>query len=228
MKEHDFDEKYLFKMQNFKPMKTIFFLLCLIFISITSKSQVVVDSINGNIYLKNIYEIDLTKTELQQKANKWVAKTYNNSNYVTRINNEDNILTKGSFQVGADFTAYGATIYSSRKVEYTLDLQFKDGRYKIEIIDLQVSADNIPQEIGIFLLTPEQYKKMSIEALSNYDGPGKNAAIKRLNNDKKFMKDYNSTHDYGEKIIPQIINELENIDSSLLSYMNSDDDNDDW
>lgn len=209
-------------------MKNILILLLLVFISTNSKSQVVIDSLNGIIYLESVHEVDLTKTELKTKANEWVAKAYNNSNYVTRINNDDNILTKGSFKVGADFTAYGVTIYSDLKIDYTLDLKFRDGRYKIEIINLQNSEGNNALDLSGFLMSPEEYKKHSIKAIENYDGIGKKAALKRINNEKKFMKDYNSTHDYGKKIIPQIVNKLKSMDASLLTYMKSKVDDDEW
>jgi hypothetical protein len=216
------------KLQDLKTMKNLLIFLLLVFISTNSRSQVVIDSLNGIIYLKNVHEIDLTKTELKTKANEWVAKAYNNSNFVTRINSDDNILTKGSFKVGADFTAYGATIYSDLKIDYTLDLKFKNGRYKIEIIDLQNSEGNNTLDLSIYFMSPEEYKEKSIKYLENYDGIGKNAALKRINNKKKFMKDYNSTHDYGKKIIPQIVNKLKSMDASLFAYMKSKADNDNW
>ena len=114
----------------------IIMILTLILTGFIGNAQVVIDSINGKIYVDRVQEIELNKKELKEKTNRWAAKTYNNSNYVTRINNDDNILTKGAFDVGAEFNAYGTTIYSERKVEHTLDLKFKEGRYKIEIFDL--------------------------------------------------------------------------------------------
>ena len=205
-------------------------LLILIFIltGFIGKAQVVVDSINGKIYVDRVQEIELNKKELKDKANRWVAKTYNNSNYVTRINNEDNILTKGAFEVGADFTAYGATVYSSRKVEYTLDLKFKDGRYKIEISDLLFDGTDASMSLAVYFMSLEEYHEFSLKAMENYDGIGKKAAIKRIKNDKKFKKDYESQQNYGKKIIPEIVKKLEQIDLSLLNFLKNKDDKDDW
>lgn len=208
-------------------MKTI---LILIFIltGFIGKAQVVVDSINGKIYIDRVQEIELDKKELKEKTNRWVAKTYNNSNYVTRINNEENILTKGAFEVGADFSAYGATIYSERKVEYILDLKFKDGRYKITISDLMFNGTDASLSLAVYLMNFEQYRAFSLKAIEGYDGIGKKAAIKRINNDKKFRKDYESQQNYGKKIIPQIVEKLEQIDLSLLTYLKNKDNKDDW
>jgi len=197
-------------------------------IGFIGKSQVVVDSINGKIYLDYVHEITLNKKELREKVNRWVAKTYNNSNYVTRINNEDNILTKGAFDIGADFTAYGVTIYSERKVEYTLDLKFKDGRYKIEISDLMFDGTDASLSLAVYFMSFEESRAISLKVMEEYDGIGKKAAIKRINNDKKFRKDYESQQNYGMKIIPQIVKKLEQIDLSLLNFLKNKDNKDDW
>ena len=203
-------------------------ILSLMLIGFIGKSQVVVDSINGKIYLDYVHEITLNKKELREKVNRWVAKTYNNSNYVTRINNEDNILTKGAFDIGADFTAYGVTIYSERKVEYTLDLKFKDGRYKIEISDLMFDGTDASLSLAVYFMSFEESRAISLKVMEEYDGIGKKAAIKRINNDKKFRKDYESQQNYGMKIIPQIVKKLEQIDLSLLNFLKNKDNKDDW
>jgi len=127
-------------------------------IGFIGKAQVVIDSINGKIYLDRVQKIELNKKELKEKTNRWVAKTYKNSNYVTRINNNDNILTKGSFNIGANFTAYGTTVYSERKVEYTLDLKFKEGRYKIEISDLIFNGTDASLSLVVYFMSYEEAK----------------------------------------------------------------------
>ena len=153
------------------------------------KAQVVVDSISGKIFVDRVQEIELKKMELKDKANRWVAKTYNNSNYVTRINNEDNILTKGAFEIGADFTAYGATVYSARKVEYTLDLKFKDVRYKIEISDLLFDGSDASMSLAVYFMSLEEYREFSLKAMENYDGIGK----KRQSNELKTIRNLKKT-----------------------------------
>jgi len=203
-------------------------ILTFILTGLIGKAQVVVDSINGKNYVDRVQEIELNKKELKDIANRWVTKTYKNSNNVTRINNEDNILTKGAFDVGADFTAYGATVYSSRKVEYTLDLKFKDGRYKIEISDLLFDGTDAAISLAIYFMSLEEYREFSLKAMENYDGIGKRASINIIKNDKKFKKKYESQQNYGKKIISQIVKKLEQIDLSLLNYIKNKDDKDDW
>ena len=204
-------------------------ILLLLLVPFTLFSQATIDSVNQSIYLRQVHEIGLSKQELKKKANEWVARSFKNSNYVTRINNADQILTKGAFSVGADFTAYGTTIYVTRDINYTLDLQFKQGRYKIEIIDLSMSTSGVEIPFIFMNMDFEGYRDYSRKALSELEMPGTKAALKRLNNDKKARKDYEGQKDHYDRIFPQIVDEIESIDSSLLSYMNSESTaDDDW
>jgi len=203
-------------------------ILTFILTGIIGNAQVVIDSINGKIYVDRVQEIELNKKELKETTNRWVAKTYNNSNYVTRINNEDNILTKGAFNVGADFTAYGATVHSSRKVEYTLDLKFKDGRYKIEILNLLFDGTDASMSLVGYFMSLEEYREFRLKEAEKYDGPGKKRVLKMLKDENEIVKSYESQIDYGKKIIPQIVKKLEEIDLSLLTYLKNKDNKDGW
>ncbi len=205
-------------------------ILILIFIlkGFTGDTQVIIDSINGRIYIDRVQEIGLNKDQLKEKANRWVAKTYNNSNYVTRINNDDNILTKGIFTVGANFRSYGMVIYSERNIEYTLDLKFKDGRYKIEISDLQFKGLFESTPLSTYFMSADEYREYSRRTMASYVGAGKKMMLKRIDDDRKFKRDYDAQHDYGKKIIPQIVQNLKSIDLSLLTFLMDNDDKDDW
>ena len=76
----------------------------------------------------------------------------------------------------------------------------------------QYGLKNLEDELGNFV---------------NKDGFVKKTAIKRINDDKKFRKDYDSHINFGNEIISKIVKKLELIDSSLLSNMKNIDD-DDW
>jgi len=204
-------------------------ILILLLVPFTMFSQATLDSVNQKIYLRQVHEIDLSKQELKKKADEWVARSFKNSNYVTRINNADQILAKGGFSVGADFTAYGTTIYVTRDINFTLDLQFREGRYKIEIIDLSMSTGGMEVPFIFMAMDFEQYREFQRKALAKMDMPGTKAALRRLNNDKKARKDYDGQKNHYDQIFPQIVDEIESIDSSLLAYMKSEvKADDDW
>lgn len=207
-------------------MKNLIILICLL--PIASFSQVTIDTLNATIYLKQVHEVELNQKELKSKAYEWVARSFNNSNYVTRINNENQILAKGAFEIGADFTNYGVTVYVPREIDYTLDLQFKEGRYKIEIVDIIIGAGGITEPFIFYLADFDTYREIQRKLLDEMDIPSKNAAIKRLENDKKALKDYEGLKKYYDAILPQIIDKLESIDASLLKYLKSDSGDNDW
>jgi len=200
--------------------KHILFFLAIIFSSFIN-AQVKIDSLNGKIYLETVHEVDLKKGELKSKANDWIAKNFNNSNYVIKINSEDKILVRGQFKAGAYFSSYGATVYSPRDVDFILDLKFKDGRYKTEILDITLTGAGIQHGFETYFMDLESYREYSKKMLESYDGLGKKAGLKRLNNDKKFKKSYDANKKYGAQIIEQVIRKIEDIDKSILVNMNS-------
>lgn len=163
--------------------------------------------------------------KLKDKAFDWVAKSYNNSNFVTRINEDDKILTKGSFDVPATLKdiPMNKDMMMNVKVDYDLDLEFKDGRYKVEINNLDLESGSI----AYYFMTYDEFKKASIESAENYDGPGKKAYLKSVQNDKKMERTFNRNKDYWAQIIDYTMDYISNLEQSLHSYMKSDQE-DDW
>ncbi|MEH6706018.1 MAG: DUF4468 domain-containing protein [Galbibacter orientalis] len=199
-------------------------ILLLLIFPLLSNSQVVVDSVNKTIYLNEVHEINLSKSSLKDKADRWVAKAFNNSNQVTRINNDDNILAKGSFEVGADY----GLVYSKRKLEYTLDLQFKEGRFKIEINNLILSGSMVSNELSLYFMSFSEYDTFFRKSLEVYDESMRKKILKRINKNGGVEKNFEVAHNFGTEITSQIVQELERINSSLLSYMKSEEDKDEW
>lgn len=202
-------------------------ILLILLVPFLSYSQAKIDDATNVIYLKEVRQVEGSSEELKKKASEWIAKSYNNSNYVTRLDESDNIIVKGGFDVGADYTNYGVTIFSKRDIDYTLDLAFREGRYKIEINNLLLDGAVAGDALAIYLMSKEQYRSYLRIFYEEYDGPGAKAGKKRVENDKKFAKDYEAIHNYGLKIVPQILQHLNSIDRRLLEYMNSSED-DDW
>jgi hypothetical protein len=183
-----------------------------------STGNVLIDSINGKIYIDRVQEIDLNQKKLKEKVNRWVAKTYNNSNHVIRINIEDNILLKGVFEVGYTMIAYGQSTYITGKVDYTLDLLFKDGKYKIiiETSSLRFGLTDESTPLYGYFVSFEEYRVESVKRLGNL--------ISKISHEQ-FKKDYYEPHKkYGKEVVSQIVTEFEMIDLSLLSFLIKEDD----
>lgn len=186
-------------------------------------AQIQIDSINKLIYFEQVHEIDGESAILKDKAFEWVAKIFNNSNYVIRLNSKDKIIAKGTQKVLK--TDYDLTPI---QFDYTLDLSFKDGRYKIELNNI------ISQDVSISLMTRSEYKAFATENTIT--------AFKLLNvKDKLLEKELRKMDDevYFDKISSVYIKtakentenikfELEKINLSLLSHMKSSTKKDDW
>lgn len=181
--------------------------------------QVVVDSISGEIRLDQVREIDLNKSEIRDKVSKWVAVSYNNSNYVTRVNTDDNIVTKGLFVIGYDVHSFGTSVHVSIKVGYTLDMKFKDGRYKVEIYGLEFNGEDAKKQLSAYFMNYEDYRKYCLINADNYEGAGKAAMVKRINNDEKFTKDYMDHLEYGKKVVSQVIDNLNVIELGVFEHV---------
>ena len=170
------------------------------------------------------------KEKLKEKAEEWVARVYNNSKYVTRLNNETQVITKGSFDVGADFkSAFGGfKVFVERTVDYTMDIESKDGRVKFEINQLSMEGGGFPTQIMWYLNDLEGYKSMMRDYCENNDFTGRKYLLNRLDNDKKVSKDYQNTSDHGKEIIAQIIDKLDSLNDSFYKFLKSEKSKDDW
>lgn len=190
--------------------------------------QVSIDSLSGTISLRNVHKVEGNAKALKIKASEWTAKAYNDSNNAIKLSSEDKIISKGSFEVGADYSNLGITVFTPRKIDYILELDFKDNRYRIEITNISSSAQGYEHnEIPLYISDFDFYKSYYQNFIDGYKGSGKKAMQKRLENEKKSKKDYQALVDFGTQIINQISKELNRIDRSLFVYMTSEQD-DDW
>jgi len=206
-------------------------ILILLILPLIVHSQAKLDSVNGIIYVKEVRQIDMPYKKLKNKAFDWIAKSYNNSNFVTRINEDDKILTKGSFDVNAIMSdiPMNPDMKVNTRVNYDLDLEFKDGRYKIEVNNISYKISDTPEinNLKVQLMSFEQFKEHSIQEANNYDGPGKKAYLKSVQNDNKLERTYNRNKDFWDQIIEQTMIYVSNLENSIHSYMKSDQ-GEDW
>nr|BFF40406.1 hypothetical protein BACY1_22110 [Tenacibaculum mesophilum] len=187
-----------------------------------------VDSIKGEISLLRTQEIDLNKRKLKNAAYKWVVNNFNNPEHVTKINNDDNIFIKGEFKVGAEYTSNNTTVFVPRKIKYSLDIKFKEGRYKLETTDLFLD-DNDPRiSILFYFMSFNDYRNYRIKYADNYNGSYKKKIIKKLKDEKDIIETYKEQMKYGKQIIHQIKNYLEKIDISLLEFLKTEVEKEKW
>ena len=115
-------------------MKLNIILILFFSLPIQLYSQVYIDSINNNeIKFKQVYDVDLKKDEIRKLVNKWIAVNFKDANTVIKLDNEDNIILKGVFIT----SALMGDMHLEQFVDYTLDISYKDNKYKIEFYDLK-------------------------------------------------------------------------------------------
>ena len=113
-------------------MKNTFYLTAILalFLSMDLQAQpdnMVLSPATGKYVMENVVEVsDASADELFTKAKEWVSLNYVSANDVIQYAEGDKIILKGAFAIG------GLVSY---RVDHTLVLMFKDGRFKFTYTD---------------------------------------------------------------------------------------------
>ena len=198
------------------------FLLLLLLVPVCSFSQVKVDSINNRVFLEEVKEVEGSAKDLKERAFEWIAKSYNNSNFVTRMNTDNKIITKGTFESSKKSYLSVLTNEAGATIPYDLELSFKDGRYKIELKNLE-SID-----LKFSTMSKSQFKQWMVDYYSTQTGGGVKYATKKINDDKYITKTYGKMKEQTIPILEEVKNKIIDLNLSLFSYMKSKAKNDDW
>ena len=114
-----------------------------------------------------VVDIELSKKEIYQKVNEWVALNYNSAKDVIQLNTEDKVIVKGNFLV--NFSV--GNLVASYRIHNTLTFSIRDNKYKIDLIPNRASSDTVGdidsslfnQFISLDTMTKEDYLKYSSE-----------------------------------------------------------------
>jgi len=199
-------------------MKTQYLTICLSLVFFINYAQISFDEENGSIEFERIDQIDLSQDKIKKSTLNWFAKTFKDANSVIKAETDDYIIGKGNFTIESNINKY--TFYPI--IYFTLEVAFKEGRYRIKIDNFNQSLNGIETNYVYFSeFSYEKYydfTKSQIIQLS--DGtPGKQMALKRLDNKKKSMKDYELQKENMKRSFDQIKEQLENISISLNAHL---------
>jgi len=221
--------------------KYLIIFLFISFSSFDSYSQDLNKSSNGYV---EVVEVELTKQEIYQKINEWIAFNYKSAQDVIQLSNfyrniDDKIVVKGNYTFQSGFEDDG--IYGVRT---TLTFSIRDNKYKIDLIPNSMfdksNMEDVPLEgVTQFLKNIpsfEEYRDiLRKKAISKLQKPGllfrysKNRAIKTV--------DKQQTPEVVASLYNQQKNSFYNWNSSIMKifkeikdYVNksNDDDDDDW
>lgn len=175
---------------------------------------------SGIFQYKTIDSTTLSLTELKSAISKWCAINLKNSNYAVQLNNDDNIIVK----TGSYINTRGEKTF----IEFTLDFSLKDNRYKIEAYDFPLVMTTLGYKTHIYnpeFYTKDLYKKETLEMIEQLSF-GKNAAKKRMENERVFNKYYELQLEDINRIFNHTKGIMDNISLSIKNSINKH--NTDW
>ena len=140
------------------------YLFLLLFISLVSFGQELNKTNDG---YTEVVDIELSKKEIYQKVNEWVALNYNSAKDVIQLNTEDKVIVKGNFTINFKVTKYVFTY----RIHNTLTFSIRDNKYKIDLVPNSASSDGVgnvdssifKQYISDVIYTKDEFLKYSSE-----------------------------------------------------------------
>ncbi|TDT47008.1 uncharacterized protein with TBP-like fold DUF4468 [Maribacter spongiicola] len=203
-------------------------LLLTLLLSYTAHSQLTTDPETYLYNYKQISEVDLQKDELANAVEKWFAVKFKDSDKVIRLSNDENIIGKGYF---TEPVKNGKYVFD-QKYNMTIDIAFKEGRYKLEFYDFYfdnpLGSVNIP--ITYFEnVSLENYKEYSLKSLKYFEDPKmKKAMLKQFEKGKIGQEQIDNTIRIQNLHRENLEKNLEAIANELNIYLNKEKDEDDW
>ena len=187
----------------------------------------------GYLEYEEVVQIDsLNSQEIHDRAAEWAALTYNDSKTVTKLDREDKIIINAL----ATFSTVINSVVVDHKLKYSLDIAFKEGKYKIHILNLMSGGDFQGQSIynpvtNEGLMSFEDFKKMIYKQTEQFDSRTKKMMLKMYDKDNYIQKQYDMSKDALARNSKKINQEIKSIAVSLETYIKDSsaiDSEDDW
>ena len=207
-------------------MKKLLFMSVMLFTLIVY-SQGLNKAKNG--YTK-VINTELSKKEIYQKLNEWIAINYKSAKDVIQLNTEEKIITKGNFSVTFNVSKYVA-IYS---INNSLTFSIREKKFKIDLIPNSISYNG--SEVGA-----ESFKQYfeSFENIDTFTEYSLDAMYKGFlgmgyseKKSKKNVKKYSSTikDNYKDYLnnLPIWNEQIKLTFKSIEDYVNKKSSDDDW
>ena len=96
---------------------------------------------NNNGEYTEVIEVELSKKDIHQKVNEWIATNYNSAQDVVQLNTEDKVIVKGNYVVLMQNISY--RVYNS------LSFSIRDNKYKVDLIPSGLSTSTIKKNSGL-------------------------------------------------------------------------------
>jgi hypothetical protein len=140
--------------QKNMSMKKIFFILFASFLTFQAHSQEKygagsIPFVDGSVIFSSVEQIDSINADiLYSTAKAAIADIFNSAKDVIQVDDKDNHL----------LIVKGMTKDDNASWEYTLKIQTKDGRYKIEMYDCEYTAVPVPIKGSLITVPTTNYR----------------------------------------------------------------------
>ncbi|MEP2240416.1 MAG: DUF4468 domain-containing protein [Maribacter sp.] len=203
-------------------------LLFIILSSYTSYSQLSVDPESHLFNYKTVSEIEMPKSELVNAVEKWFAVKFKDSEKVIRLSNDENIIGKGYFNESVKSGKY----LLESQYNMTIDIAFKDGRYKLEFYDFYfdnpLGGTNLPI-LYYENMSLENYREIALKSIEYFDDPKmKKGILKQLEKGKINQEQIDKSIDIQEQHRKNLEKNLDNLALELNQYLKKEKSEDDW
>tara|TARA_R110002153_G_scaffold28318_1_gene87544 strand:- start:33 stop:656 length:624 start_codon:yes stop_codon:yes gene_type:complete len=207
-------------------MKKLLFMSVMLFTLIVY-SQGLNKTKNG--YTK-VVEVELSKKEIHQKVNEWIAINYKSAKDVIQLNTEDKIIAKGNFSLALNVSKY----IFNYSINNSLTFSIREKKFKIDLIPNSMSYNG--SEVGA-----ESFKQFlepfeSIDTFTEYQlkaaykiylgmGYSEKKSKKKAEKLRSTTKD---TYDDYLKNLPNWNEEIKLTFQSIEDFVNKKGSDDDW
>ena len=208
-------------------MKKLGLILGMIVFTFSMNAQVE----NNNGEYTEIIEVELSKKDIHQKVNEWIAINYKSANDVIQLNTEDKVIVKGNFS----FTSFlNGDTFGVRNI---ITFSIRDNKYKIDLVPSSMfdksTMKDMPKtsltQYMIGIRTYEEFKifvrKNSITLMMN-QGYSEKRSIKLI---EKTLTEESFTDLYSkkEKTFNDFNNNIKSFFQSIKEYVSKSND-EDW
>jgi len=185
-----------------------------------------IDSSTGDLVFSKVYQVDIPKDSIHKKTVEWIAITFNDAKSVIKLDSESKVIAKGYFEIHYQIGQYP----SENDVSFTMDVAFKDNRYKVDIFDVVLeSIQGIKMDASTYFKVTsiedyrEELKKMEEQSTDNTI---KKYYTRLLSNHSRLEREYPRIQKTYGIIKKEIESGILDMAESLYSYVNKEADND--
>lgn len=180
-----------------------------------------------------VVEVELSKKEIHQKLNEWIAVNYKSAQDVIQLNTEGKIIIKGNFSVNFSIKKYAFKY----RIHNALSFSIRDNKFKIDLVPNSASSDGVgsvdssvfQQYITDVIYTKDEFLKYSVDAsMKTYLGAGFSEKKSQKMINRYVVSAIDENYENFLKNKPVWDNSINSTFKSIKDYVNKSNTEEDW